>query len=744
MGAAVQPIIEPDASMMLAHVEHVFGGWLDGYQDGLIELAWTDAIPDQSGRHRLNHAEMFETDRFDDLVAKAVSLNSTPGVNVYIGAWLRLPDTPRHARSRDEHAWACTAAYVDLDAAGAASEAKNRYGWHKPTWITVTGREPHLRAQLWWRLDEPVTDHAAGEALMRGLAAAMRGDDTICNPGRVMRLAGSIAWPVKPGRVLEVTRNAPLREPGAQTYPAGSLAKAFPAPAGAPATGMDTRAAAPTSQPITSAIGPRRLSDGRERYMRDTVLACLIEYCGQYGAEPTAQELFDLCWPQYQRGVDLARPGRGMDELADKCATALRRFAAGQVRGVESLDKAVEVYRRKRAARQEPVTIVQNAEQEPAVAPAAVQATPFRWVDPRAIPPREWIYGSHYIRKFVSTTVSPGGIGKTSLIIAEALCIATGRPYLGIPVDDRTAVWIWNGEDPQDELDRRVMAAAVHFGLNEQDIAGRLFVDTGRVQPIVIAEKTRDGVVINAPLVEQVVATIRENQIGVMVIDPFIACHRVTENDNNEIERVAKTWAAIADATNCSIELVHHVRKTGGAEIQVEDGRGAVALLAAARAARALNRMSEEEGEKAGVEDHRFYFRADDGKANLAPPSAVAKWFRLVSFDLQNATGTRASDKVGVVEAWQWPDMTQDVTAGDMHAVRQKAAEGKYRADAQASDWIGFAIMDVLGREDTPGARAQAKALQALWLKSGALKEVQDKDDRRKTKRFIRPGGFNE
>ena len=42
----------------------------------------------------------------------------------------------------------------------------------------------------------------------------------------------------------------------------------------------------------------------------------------------------------------------------------------------------------------------------------------------------------------------------------------------------------------------------------------------------------------------------------------------------------------IADATNTAIDLAHHSRKTGGAEVTMEDGRGAVVLLNAVRSAR--------------------------------------------------------------------------------------------------------------------------------------------------------------
>lgn len=736
--AEVHPIIQPDPDLMLQHVEHLFGGFLDGYQDGLVELAWTETRPNtKTGKFDLKHGRLYGTDKLEELVTEAVRLNSQPMCNVYIGAWLRKPDTAPFGRTVDADAWAMTAAYSDLDDAGATSTAKDVYGELKPTWITMTGVHPHRRAQLWWRLEEPVVDHARGEALIRGLTDAMAGDESICNPGRVMRLAGSLAWATKEGRQLELTFRAPLKNPGQPIYVAEQLERKFP-PIAAKTAGVDTSA---VSQISSSILG--KIKDGREKYMRDTVLAVLGEYIGQNGCAPTAQELFDAVWPQYEDGADLTRAGRGKEELAEKCQYTLKRFEVGRIRGLETLDIAIEHYARKQQARAqagvEPKLL--KADRPPG---EGVKATAFQWVDAKSIPPREWIYGRHYIRKFVSSTVAPGGIGKSSLGIAEALAISTGRPLLGVAVDERANVWLWNGEDPQDELDRRIMATAMHYKLQAKDIAGRLFVDNGRQTPIVIAEKTRDGVTINAPLVDQVIQAIRDNNIGLMVIDPFIACHRVTENDNNEIDRVAKIWAAIADVTSCSIELVHHVRKATGNEIQVEDGRGAGALLAAARAARALNRMSEEEGAKAGVADHRFFFRADDGKANLAPPSANAKWFQLHSYDLGNGTKDRPSDKIGVVASWEWPDHSDGVTASDMQAVRQKVSTGKYRVDAQATDWVGYAIIEVLGVEVSEATKAKAKSLQVMWTKNGVLKNVTENDERRKPKQYVRPGGFNE
>ena len=53
-----------------------------------------------------------------------------------------------------------------------------------------------------------------------------------------------------------------------------------------------------------------KVADGRERYMLNTIGACLIEFVGETGKAPTAQELFDagLAAVRAQRRLFPARP----------------------------------------------------------------------------------------------------------------------------------------------------------------------------------------------------------------------------------------------------------------------------------------------------------------------------------------------------------------------------------------------------------------------------------------------------
>jgi hypothetical protein len=365
-----------------------------------------------------------------------------------------------------------------------------------------------------------------------------------------------------------------------------------------------------------------------------------------------------------------------------------------------------------------------------------ITAAPFHWCDPRSIPLRQHIYGRHYTRKFVSVTVSPGGLGKTSLATVEALAINTGRDLLGVRPDERTNVWILNLEDPLEEMQRRIVAAAIYYGISPRDLQG-LFVNSGRDTELIIAEQTRNGTVICAPVVEAVKQTIVENEIGLVIIDPFVSSHRVAENDNGAIDAVAKTWSRIADETGCAVELVHHSRKTGGGEVSVEDGRGAVALLAAARSARVLNPMTEDDAARANVENRRLYFRVDNGKSNLAPIDK-ASWYNLASVPLGNGPLGSDGDHIGVVTSWAWPDPFDDVTVADLRKVQRVIARGRWRESVQAKDWVGKAVAQALSLDpDSKAHRSKITGLLKTWIKNDALRLVDERDERREIRTYV-------
>jgi RecA-family ATPase len=239
-----------------------------------------------------------------------------------------------------------------------------------------------------------------------------------------------------------------------------------------------------------------------------------------------------------------------------------------------------------------------------------ISATPYIWTDPTKIPRRDWLYSRHLIRAFVSALIAPGGVGKTSYTLVQALSIVSGKDLLGDnPFGRQLRVWLWNLEDPVEELTRRIQAAAMHYELTADDLGDRLFVDSGRDQRLVIATTTRDGAKIVRPVADSLVEEIKARRIDVLTIDPFVSCHEASENDNQAIDMIVKEWASIADRSGCAVQLVHHTRKAspGETEVTAESARGAKALTDACRSVQVINRMTKDEAGKAGVENHRLF-----------------------------------------------------------------------------------------------------------------------------------------
>jgi hypothetical protein len=269
-----------------------------------------------------------------------------------------------------------------------------------------------------------------------------------------------------------------------------------------------------------------------------------------------------------------------------------------------------------------------------------LQATPFVLCDPRTIPPRDWIYGKHYARGFLSATIGSTGGGKTSLVLVEAIAMASGRNLLEPTVTKKHRVWYWNGEEPPDELRRRVAAICLHYNIPQADLEGYLFLNSGRDpnSKVTIAEESERGrsFKIAIPLVEAIKREITTKQIDVMTLDPFIRTHAISENDNPRINAVADVWSTIAHDTQCAIDISHHTRKGSAkerGEYTAEDSRGASALNSAARSTRVLNQMTEDEAPRAQVKmaKRRWYFRVYDDKPNMAPPPESSQWYQFVS-----------------------------------------------------------------------------------------------------------------
>ena len=627
----VQPMFEPDPVQMRRHVGHLFEGWLDGCQEGRIELAWTDV---RDGK--LRHAAIFGTDELDDLVERAVAENRRPGQNLYIGQALRQPGIAPFGRCGDDEVFALTAFYVDIDDDVTATASINyRNRGCPPTGVVVTGRHPHVRAQMLWRLDAPLRDLELCRQQNAALAQALDGDPSVVNPSRVMRLGGSIAWPIKEGRVIERTEFLDFDDGRPKVYLPEQIARAFPV-AQAVLSPSQSPSATPTPTP-TLQIGTSNLS----------VDACIAAI---RAGDHWHDNMLRLVGHWISRGMT-------DEEILSLASTfTLAGYTAADTR--REVGQMLLGGRRKWDV-PNPATVVPEPPRDPdALRPAFLET-----LNVAMLPRRQWMLGNALLRGQLSVLVAPAGVGKSTHGIARAIAVASGREITGEAVHEQTRVWIYNVEDDLIELKRRLAAALQHHAIDFDEVRGRIALNSGADEPLILAKLDRHGAVVRQSDVAACIAHIQRERIGLFIVDPFVETHEVNENSNEHIKAVAAMYREIARTTGCAVQLVHHTSKPPQGTSDSHAGnmntaRGASALVGVARVVQTLFAMSAADAQRVGIDEeeaHRF-LRLDDAKANQSLISGRARWYRRESVELANG------DEVGVLAPHTFPDRAPDIT----------------------------------------------------------------------------------
>lgn len=367
-----------------------------------------------------------------------------------------------------------------------------------------------------------------------------------------------------------------------------------------------------------------------------------------------------------------------------------------------------------------------------------IAASPYVWVPPEEIPPLDWLFGHWILRDEVSFVVAPGGLGKSTFLVGTALSLVTGKNFFGKELPSGPMrVWLWNLEDSIAMMTRSIQATAKIHGIHTRDLGDRLFLDSARDgSPLCTATRTRDGLELRSPVHEALVIALREKKIDVLIVDPFVSSHEANENDNGEIDKVAKQWCRVAQEANCAIILCHHTSKAGSAEVNTMSARGAVAMTAAARIVLVLNPMTGADASRLGIEeDERWRLvRVTMDKSNRAPLER-ADWFRKASVTL----GTGGS--AGAFERWSPPAAVNWLTTETVAAIKTAFGDQDHRESPQSPDWAGYVIADAMGWDrpetGTP-QRGKIRRLIGELLELGHLTKTEEKVGRSKLVPMLR------
>lgn len=347
---------------------------------------------------------------------------------------------------------------------------------------------------------------------------------------------------------------------------------------------------------------------------------------------------------------------------------------------------------------------------------------PWQQIDPSTIPLVRFAYGDVYAAGYLTVTFAAPKTGKSLLAMAEAIDAATGRGFLTGRPSAPQRVLYFNAEDDQGVLQGRVIALLKAQGADQSEIAGRLTVVSGVPEANQLVLIQGDKNEINEAAFVMLANLFRRNAITLAIFDPLQDLSQSPET-NDAFRALGGRIRRLASETGVAVGLIHHTRKpTPGVQATLDDGRGGSALRGVARFNRLLVPMTEAEGAQAGVDDFRTYFRIAEMESNLAPPSSNRnRWFEKIGVEIGNGGFAPA------IKPWVWPEAFAGVTVNETCKVRaaiaaRAANDNPARESAQAADWAGVVVAEVLGLNLSKNAdKARVKVMLKKWIETGVL-----------------------
>lgn len=320
--------------------------------------------------------------------------------------------------------------------------------------------------------------------------------------------------------------------------------------------------------------------------------------------------------------------------------------------------------------------------------------------DAAKIPLRRWLIGRRRSVGEVTVDAGPPGVNKSTLMLCDAVAIATGRKILADPVHERGEALYLAGEDARRDVEARLAGILAHFHIPAAELDNKLHVVyLAEIDPVAytLADMVDDMATLNTHMLEW----LREYPGAIAVfIDPLAAWHRLIENSNEALQLLCTSLRSIAVQGNRHVGVDHHVTKITMSDPEGHVGnlaavRGAGAITAYTRWAFTLAKLNEQTAEDHGIaeEERRRYRRLDALKASYGPDDDRARLLRVESVPIANG------ESVGVL------------VEVDTERTRADAYERKAVAATEAQKKLAAALTRMLTER-----RPRTASAAALWL----------------------------
>lgn len=648
---------EPNRADIKKHIDWLTEPARGDFDDALLEICH-----DGNGRG-ITGAKLFGLDELDAAVDFAARKN-LEGRNVYVGAALRLPDTDRNKRCSASDFYVATAVPIDIDQDYDATRARMAEVCDDGL-VVVTGMVPARRSHHWTRLVEPCDDETEFGHAFAALVMNAGADMKVKDPARVMRLGGTVAYPspdkLANGYLVEVTSTTVKTDARPTSI---DRLKALE-PSLVQVGGFASRPAGGGGEIERHWTG--RVENGRESHFRDLLLMHLRWFHEENDRDPTDKELFAAAYVDFDDPIKVNNDDQrwtcpaGQQQLLHRAQNTLRRMKQGRLakfgiysRETESnKDEAIQAQANRKVTRAVPFVDPEPVRLATETAAYAFQPRGFTGEIPS---PRPWAYGNFLMYGAVSGVASPPGVGKTTFSVQIGIAFGMGMtfgPWGPVP-GGGGKVWLYNGEEPQDELDRRFMAATAEMGVEDHVAAERFSYNSGldeKLQFVRIDPHTKE--IQRHPSVDAIKAIIKAQGFKLFIVDPLIEFNGATE-DGEGLKAVGSVLREIANDCQCSVLFFHHTPKASTSDTAAGDMnamRGGGPLIGSARFVSTMFSMTTKDAEDYDVpkKDRHQYVRFDDAKANMAVMSGEPQWWVKLGVCIGNGDSVRPADNIGVL-----------------------------------------------------------------------------------------------
>lgn len=288
----------------------------------------------------------------------------------------------------------------------------------------------------------------------------------------------------------------------------------------------------------------------------------------------TLSKLQAVAWTEYGGGV-----GKAMDELGiSPTITTIERESGVNTKTIADelaghdvadeirlpVDPAVEETKPEFGSPSDFADEVEHPDPDvfdPDITGVPVIAPFSHWRD---MPPPEYIIEGLIEHGGLSSVIGPPGVGKSSVVLDMACCIAVGRPWQGRKVL-KTRVLYLPGEGLSGAVQRMKAWCAVH------DVPEEVLDDGIRLGNSIIqlGASTEAWGAISEYVIRQ--------RVGLIIFDTFARMSLgIEENSATEVGRAVTRFDQVRRLTNAGVMIVHHTAKNNPTS-----GRGSSALNAA-------------------------------------------------------------------------------------------------------------------------------------------------------------------